>query len=380
MPTPARTRSWPPLGRFVGYAATALGLVTLFALAWKLREVLLLAFGAVVIAAIIRTIARPAISRFPKREKLGILGAVLVLMLFLGGIGWLFGHQISEQMRGLGERLPKAMDSAKGWAEKNAVGRFVLNRMPGGGANGDEAGKQDREATRSGGETSTKGDEKNSKGGNEGEAGGVRGSLKQAVTLTLTSISHALLMLVAGIYFAFNPRLYVDGLTRLFPPAHRDKIRDALDTCGVTLQRWLLGQLISMATIGTLTAAGLALVGCPVPLALGLLAGLLVFVPIVGFLVAFVPTVLVALSESPQVALAAVIVFIVVQQLEEQVVLPLAQKWATHLPPALGLLALAATGVLFGIPGLIFGAPLAVVTMCLVRKLYLEHGIEKKAA
>jgi predicted PurR-regulated permease PerM len=350
MPSPTHTRPSPPLGRFTGYTAAALGLVALFALAWILRKVLLLAFGAVVIAAIIRAFARPAIRRYPKHEKLGILGAVLVLLLVLGGIGWLFGSQISEQMRGLGERLPQAAASVRSWAEQNAVGRFVLEKMQTAGAEGGEAGG----------------------------SGGMMAGLKQAVTITLNSVGHALLMLAAGIYFAFDPRLYVNGLTRLFAPAHRDKIREALQTCGDTLQDWLLGQLISMVTIGTLTAAGLALVGCPVPLALGLLAGLLVFVPVVGFLVAFVPTVLMALSESPQVAVAAVIVFIVVQQLEEQVVLPLAQKWATALPPALGLLALAATGVLFGLPGLIFGAPLAVVTMCLVRKLYLENGIEKR--
>lgn len=348
MPSPPRTRSWPTLGRFTGYTAAALALVALFALGWLLRDILLLAFGAVVIAAIIRAIARPAIRRYPKHEGLGILGAVLILLLFLSGIFWLFGRQISEQMHGLGERLPEAAAKAKSWAEQHAVGRFVLEKVQGANT------------------------------GAEGASGGIMAGMKQAITVTLNSLGHALLMLVAGIYFAFDPRLYVNGFTRLFPPAHRDKIREALDACGDTLQRWLLGQLISMVTIGTLTWAGLALVGCPVPLALGILAGVLVFVPVVGFLIAFVPTVLMALSESPQVAVAAIIAFLVVQQLEEQVVHPLAQKWATALPPALGLLALAATSLLFGIPGLIFGAPLTVVTMCLVKKLYLENGIEKK--
>lgn len=348
MPLPTRTRSWPTLGRFTGYAAATLGLAALFALAWILREVLLLVFGAIVIAAIIRAIARPAIKRYPKREKLGILGAVFILLLVLSGISWLFGHQISAQMRDLGERLPEATAAAKGWAEQHAIGRFMLEKLQGAGA----------------GETG-------------GGAGMITG-MKQAVTVTINSVGHALLMLVAGIYFAIDPRLYVNGLTRLFPPVHRDQVREALNASGDTLQRWLLGQLISMATIGTLTTIGLAIVGCPVPLALGILAGLLVFVPVVGFLVAFVPTVLMALSESPQVALAAVVVFLVVQQLEEQVVQPLAQKWATALPPALGLLALAATGLLFGIPGLIFGAPLTVVIMCLVQKLYLENGLEKR--
>jgi predicted PurR-regulated permease PerM len=350
MTLPTRTRPWPPLGRFAGYAAAALALGALFGLAWQLRGILMLTFGAVVIAAIIRAIARPAIRRYPKRERPAILGAVLVLLLCLSGIFWLFGRQISEQMRDLGERLPEAVAAAKGWAEQHAAGRFVLEKLQGTGA-GEAAG-----------------------------GGGMKAGVTHAVTETINSIGHALMMLVAGIYFAVDPRLYVNGLTRLFPPAHRETVHEALNASGDSLQRWLLGQLVSMATIGTLTTVGLALVGCPVPLALGLLAGILVFVPVIGFLVAFVPTVLIALSESPQVALAAVVVFLVVQQLEEQVVQPLAQKWATALPPALGLLALAAAGLLFGLPGLIFGAPLTVVIMCLVRKLYLENGIEKHAS
>jgi predicted PurR-regulated permease PerM len=149
---------------------------------------------------------------------------------------------------------------------------------------------------------------------------------------------------------------------------------------GTTLQRWLLGQLISMATIGTLTTLGLWIVGCPVPVALGILAGLFAFVPVIGFLFAFVPTILIALSEGGQVALAATLVFLVVQQLEEQLVHPMAQKWATALPPALGLLSLAAAGALFGLPGLIFGCPLTVVIMRLVQLLYIENGLERRTA
>jgi len=314
----------------------------LFFLGWRLRQILLLTFGAVVFAAIIRAVARPLIKRFPRREKLAVFGAVLALLLVLGGLFWLFGHQISAQMRDLGERLPAAVATAKEWLQQHAPGRFILEKLS-----------------------------------SAPEGGGME-SVKQAAAITLDSLGHALLMLVAAIYFALTPRLYLDGAVRLFSPAQREKVREALAAAGLSLQNWLLGQLVSMGTIGLLTMIGLAIVGCPVPVALGILAGLLTFVPVIGFLLAFVPTVLMAFSESPQVALAATVVFLVVQQLEEHVVLPLAQKWATSLPPALGLLALAAAGTLFGLPGLVFGCPLTVVVICLVKKLYLENGIEKR--
>lgn len=337
-------RSWPPLSLFVGYAAAALALAGLFALSWFLREIVILAFGSVVLAAVIRAITQPLVRRFPKREKLAVLLAILGLFVFCGALFWLFGHQVSAQLRDFSDRLPQAVASTKSWLEQHAPGRFVLEQLE----------------------------------GSKKEAGGMS-SVMKAAGVTLDSFGHALLMLVAGIYLALTPGLYVAGAVRLLPVAKRETVRTALEAAGEALQRWLLGQVISMTTIGVLTTLGLWIVGCPVPLALGILAGLLVFVPIIGFLVAFIPTVLIALSESTEVALAAVIAFLIVQQLEEQVVQPLAQRWATSLPPALGLFALAAAGVLFGLPGLIFGCPLTVVLICLTKKLYLENGLEKGA-
>ena len=332
------------LARFAGYTATALALVSLFLLAWWLREIVLLTFGAIVLAAIIRAIAAPLIKRFPAREKLAVAAAILALVLLLGGLGWLFGRQISAQLHGLSERLPEAIAAGKSRIEQSEAGRFVLEKLSGSGD----------------------------------KSPGAMDSVKQAVAVTFQSVGHVVLMAVAGIYLALTPRLYVDGTVRLFPPVHREKIRDALHAAGFSLQRWLLGQLVSMLTISTLTTLGLWAVGCPVPLALGTLAGLFAFIPVIGFFLAFVPTLLMAFSEGTEVALASTIVFLVVQQLEEQLVSPLAQKWATSLPPALGLLALAAAGVIFGLPGLIFGCPLTVVIMRLVQKLYLEHGIEHR--
>jgi predicted PurR-regulated permease PerM len=337
----AFTKTRPPLALFAGYVAAALGVGSLFLLAWHLRNILLLTFGAIVVAAIIRAVARPLIKNFPSHEKLAVTGAIFSLIIVASGVSWLFGQQVGSQMRGLSEQLPGAVTAVKDRLQQNAAGRFLVEKLQG-----------------------------------SGESSGALDGVKKAATLTFDSIGHALLMLVAGIYLSLTPGLYVNGTVRLFPDAHREKVRNALLAAGFSLQRWLLGQLVSMTTIGTLTTLGLWIVGCPVPLALGILAGLLTFIPVIGFVVAFVPTVLMALSESPQVAIASIIVFLIVQQLEEQLVLPLAQKWAT----AFGLLALAAAGVIFGLPGLIFGCPLTVVTLCLVEKLYLENGIERPAA
>lgn len=350
--TRTSVRTWPPFSRYVGYVAVGLGLASLGVLVWGLSDILILAFGAIVLAAVIRAVAQPLVARFPKREKLAVFAAILMLFAGLGGLFWFFGQQIGEQMRELSDRLPEALGKAKAWLQQNAVGRFALEKIQDAGAGG----------------------------GAESGAGEAAASVGKVAVVTLDKLGHALLMIVTAIYLAVTPRLYLDGMVRLFPVAQRAKVREALVAAGERLRKWLLGQLVSMTTIGLLTTLGLWIVGCPVPLALGILAGLLVFVPVIGFLIAFIPVLLMALSAGPQVAIASIVVFLVVQQLEEQVVLPLAQKWATSLPPALGLLALAAGGVLFGLPGLIFGCPLTVVVMCLVQKLYIENGLEKNEA
>jgi predicted PurR-regulated permease PerM len=185
------------------------------------------------------------------------------------------------------------------------------------------------------------------------------------------------LMLFTGIYLAVNPSLYLDGFVRLWPLRHRDKMHDALLGSGEALRKWLLGQLVSMGSVGVLTGVGLWIVGAPLPLAMGLMAGLLEFIPVIGPILAFVPGVLVALTEGSQVALYAAIVLVVVQQLEGSVIMPFAQKWAVELPPAYGLIAVVAFGLMFGFLGIFFGSPLAVVVMCLVQFLYLKKGVEK---
>ena len=330
------------LGQFAAYIAVACSIVAIFVLTWELRSVVLLAFGGIILAAIIRALARPLMSRLGMRDLWAVL-TVLLLLLVLGvGVFWLFGQQVTSEMEGLGERLPVAIETVRTWLEGNAAGRFVIGRASG---LADDTQWLD--------------------------------GARQFAAISVATIGQGLLMLFVGIYLAANPKMYLDGLVRLFPMCQRAKLQNALRDSGEGLRKWLLGQLVSMVSVGLLTGLGLWMVGAPLPLALGLMAGLLEFIPVVGPILAIGPGVLVALTEGPQVALYATIVYVVVQQLEGNVIMPLAQRWAVELPPAYGLLSLLAFGLLFGFLGVFFGSPLAVVVMCLVQSLYIEQGLEK---
>jgi predicted PurR-regulated permease PerM len=330
------------LGRCAAYTAVACAIVAVFLLCWVLRDVVLLAFGAVILAVIIRSLARPLISRAGMRERWAILIVVLLLIVGTVGVSWLFGHQVTSQLRGLSERLPRAVEEVRTRLEENAAGKFVIEKLSGAG--------EDTEWL---------------------------GQAQTVFAVSVATIGHALLMLFAGIYLASNPTLYRRGLVSLFPVRHRPKIDGALLESGAALRKWLLGQVVSMVTVGTLTGVGLWVVGAPLPLALGIMAGLLEFIPVVGPIIAIVPGVLVAFTEGPQIALYATIVYVVVQQLEGNVIMPIAQRWAVELPPAYGLISLVAFGLLFGFLGIFFGSPLAVVIMCLVQTLYIGNALEK---
>jgi predicted PurR-regulated permease PerM len=127
-----------------------------------------------------------------------------------------------------------------------------------------------------------------------------------------------------------------------------------------------------MVAVGTAVTLGLTVVGVPLALPLGILYGICEFVPVAGPIVGAIFGLLIAFTQGPQVMLYAALIYLVVQFAEGHFILPMVQKWAVSLPPAMGLLGVVVFGLIFGVPGVLFAMPLLVVTATLVRKLYVE--------
>jgi predicted PurR-regulated permease PerM len=125
-------------------------------------------------------------------------------------------------------------------------------------------------------------------------------------------------------------------------------LEDMLAETAKVLRAWLRGQFIAMITVGLITWVGLLLLGVPLALGLAFLAFLLEFIPVLGPIVAAVPAILVGLSVSPMLGLWVMLLYIGIQQVESYLLLPLVQRWALHLPPALSLIGIVVFGVLFG--------------------------------
>ena len=192
------------------------------------------------------------------------------------------------------------------------------------------------------------------------------------VTSTLGNFGSLLLIVVAAVYLAASPHIYVDGIVSLTPGRWRSKATEVLEAEAVTLRWWFLGQLVDMAVIGLLTGAGLFLLGVKLWPTLGLIAALCNFVPYIGALAGSVPAILVAFSLSPQTALYVAILFAAVQTLEGNVIAPLIQRRTVDLPPVVTLLSQTVLGTLFGPFGLILATPITAAATVLVRKIYIE--------
>lgn len=309
------------------------------ALVLALRDALLVVFAAVLVALPLHA-ASARVSRFWRGSRRFALGVVVAALgLLAAGCSWLAGELVASQLQLLSETLPRALAGLESWLAGTRLGSWVLELW-----RWVELAPQDVSRL-------------------AGLAGGtVNAGMQAAGAVTL--------VLVLGVYLAADPNLYLTGLLRLLPGAAHSRTRAVLERCGHQLSRWLQGQALAMGVVAVMTTAGLALIGMPLALTLGLLAGLLEFVPYVGTFTSSVLIVTVAFTGGEQMALQAALVCAVVQLAEAYVVMPLSQRWAVRMPPALALLAVMVFALLLQLPGVLLAVPLMVLLMTVVVELH----------
>lgn len=193
-----------------------------------------------------------------------------------------------------------------------------------------------------------------------------------AAAATFGVFGNVVIILIVGIYLAIDPGSYMRGFTLLFAPSLRPRAEEVIHATARTLRRWLAAQLLAMAVVGVLTGTGLWIVGVPLAPMLGLIAGLLAFVPTLGPILSMIPGVLMSLAAGPELVLWALAVYLAVQAIESYLITPIVQREMVSLPPALTITMQLLFGVLFGLFGLALATPLAAAGMTLTRLLYVD--------
>jgi predicted PurR-regulated permease PerM len=320
------------------------GIVLVLLLTWQLVDLLLLVFASVLVAIFFRSLANVIAKQTAISPSWSLAIAVVLVAVFFGLITTLFGTTIRQNVSTLMEQLPAAWQAIRG---RIGEVRWLVDAL-------DRAGQALLTTNMM------------------SRIGGALGAVMGA-------FANIFLVLFAGLYIAAQPKLYRNGFLKLVPPQDRARIDATLVRCGTFLRNWLLGQLIAMIVVGTLTGVGLQLLQVPSALALGLFAGLAEFVPILGPIAAAIPALIIAFSQDSRLALWVLAMFLVIQQLEGNVLQPIIQRRMVALPPAVTLFAVIAFAILFGAMGALLAAPLAVVTLVLVQDLYVAP-IEEAAA
>ncbi len=185
-----------------------------------------------------------------------------------------------------------------------------------------------------------------------GPAAGVFGRFVGGLFTATTVLVLVIYMLIEG------PRLK-QGFVRLFPPSQRPLVVQVLDGVAAKFSGWVRGTFLMGFSIFVMATVGLILLGIPYPFVLGLAAGVAELIPVVGPFLGAVPAVLVALFQPTWKLVGVVVLFVLAQQIEQNVLVPRIMSRAVGLSPILAIFALLAGGALMGAVGVLLSIPVA---------------------
>jgi predicted PurR-regulated permease PerM len=333
--------------RFIEKVLIIIGLVALsfllLVLLYFAFDVLLLIFGAILIAIFLRGLSSGLgrVLKIGEGWRLAIVSAGL-LILFVGAV-YLLAPNVGDQVERLKEELPRSARSAADYISQFGWGRALIDQLP----SFDEVMKGI-------------------------SAGALLTGVGGIFSSTVGAVGNFLITILLAVYFAAHPDFYLVGFIKLFPKRLRERTREVLNTVGEMLRWWLIGKAGSMLFIGILTWIGLSMLGMPLALTLGLIAGFLSFIPNFGPILSAIPAVLLAFIESPSMAVYTAGLYIFVQLIESNLVTPLIEKETIAMPPALTIMFQLTLAVLVGGLGLVLATPLLAVVMVLIQMIYIE--------
>ena len=299
---------------------------------WVARVILLLLFAGLIGALLLSILTNWTQQKLKFRRGL-VLATVVVSFAICLGLGiWIRGPALAQQFSDLQINLPSAAHKVLMGLQTQGWASWLLSHFA------DQAQLSDGLSyaiTRIGG-----------------------------VVVTTASTFVGLFVIVAvSLYVAAEPSSYLQGLRRITPLAYRPKLDQCLANATQMLQSWLIAKAISMVTIGSLVAVGLWTLQIPLAGTLGIIAGLLTFIPNLGPVISFIPAGLLAFAISPTKGVLTLLLFCTAHLLEGNVVTPLLERKIVTLPPALTLAVQLLLASVTGAIGVALAAPLTAVAL-----------------
>jgi predicted PurR-regulated permease PerM len=299
-------------------------------------HILLLVLAGMLIAVFFHGFGMFLSRKMKISQRWSLVFSIIITLGFLFIVSWFIGSKVQVQIAELSDSFPAILENAKNQLNKSRLGREVVETL-------------DSSAEKS--------------------ISSAQGFFKTGFGI----IADLYIILIISVFFTASPGMYTKGMVSIMPKSFQPRASHIISHAGFKLRSWLKGQIFAMFFVFILTSIGLSVLGVPMALALGLIAGILNFIPNFGPLLALIPGVLVALLISPTTALIAAAIYTGVQIIES-IVTPIIQNRLVQLPPALIIIFQVIMGALAGAMGVILATPFLVILKSAVEILYLGNN------
>lgn len=333
---------------------TWIGLVVFFIslyILWQIKQLLLLLFTAIVLATSLNIL----VTNFQKRgikRNYAIFLSIFSLLAISASLIAIVVPPFVDQFQQLGALVPQAIDKISYWLDllSERLNPQIIDFLP----DTNELSRQIQPLIQ------------------QFLGGGL-----SVFYSSLGVIISSLFLLAITLMLLADPTPYRQGFRRLFPAFYRKRVDRILDLCGEALQGWLVGILFNMVIIAVLSFVGLSILRIPLALSQALLAGMLTFIPNVGPTLSVLLPMAIALLEAPWKSIAVLILYIIIQQVESNILTPIVMAQQVSLLPAVTLLSQVFFATFFGFLGLFLALPLTVVGQVWFKEVIIKDVLDR---
>ncbi|MCC0179049.1 AI-2E family transporter [Waterburya agarophytonicola K14] len=333
---------------------TWIGLIVFFIslyVLWQIKQLLLLLFTGIVLATSLNILVKSFQKRGMKRIHAVLLSAFSLILVAVGCI-WIVVPPFIDQFQALGRLVPQGIEKLNTWLDflSERLDPRIISFLP----DTEELNKQLQPL--------------------------IQQFLGGGLTVFYNSLGvllGTLLLLAITLMLLADPESYRKGFIRLFPAFYRRRVDRILDLCGEGLEGWLVGILFNMVVIAVLSFVCLLILGIPLALSQAMLAGVMTFIPNIGPTLSVLSPMAIALTtDEPWKAFVVLILYIIIQQVESNILTPIVMSQQVSLLPAVTLLSQLFFATFFGFLGLLLSLPLTVVGQIWFKEVIVKDVLD----